>query len=338
MEKKRIMFFKQLAVIVASGIPLLHGLELLAKRSGDVRTVCLALIRRLRSGSTLAAAMAAEGNFFPRLAVTLTAAGEQSGQLTSVFTELADFYEKQRAMQQFIIKAALYPLLLLGASLVVMAFFIFYVLPMLAAVYASMQAKPGGLLAMAVAINSFCSEYLPLLLAAAFGVSAATISCLPRLKMWALHLPVVRSIYQLVLEARFCKLLSLLLNSGINITDAVAAAGGTIADKKWQRELTLFNGRLQRGMDIGLAARAASGIFSALTLELVAVGAASGCLPQMLIEAAQVAEGDVRSRLERFKEVLAPMLLLAASLITAAVVCAVIGPLFDLFTALPEYN
>ena len=338
MEKQRIMFFKQLAVIVDSGIPLLHGLELLNRRSSGLSSVCVTLMRQLRSGNSLSGAMAHCGSFFPHLSVTLTAAGEQSGQLNQTLAETASYYERQLEMKQFIYKAALYPLFLLGTSMLVLLFFLFYVLPMLAAAYASMQAAPNGFLLMAMNLLDYCRDQLPFLLVAGAAAICAVVSSLPRIKNWALKLPVIGRMYNLVLEARFCKLLALLLNSGLNITDAVAAAAGTIEDKAWQRELKLFGGRLQRGMEIGLAARGAGGIFSNLTLELIAVGAASGCLPQMLVEAAQIAEQDVRSQLERFKEVLAPLLLLVAALITAAVVCAVIGPLFNLFTALPEYS
>lgn len=338
MEKQRIIFLKQLAVIIGSGIPLLQGLELLARRSVKLGPVCNGLMRQLRGGSTLADAMAGCGGFFPHLAVTLTAAGEQSGQLTQVLLELADYYERQLAMKQFIYKAALYPLFLLGSSLLVLLFFLFYVLPMLAAVYASMQAAPGGFLAAALSLHAFCRDNLLLLFLLALALACITAGCRRQLRILVMGLPVIGRLHNLLLEARFCKLLALLLNSGINITDAVRAAAGTIDDYRWQQSLRLFNGRLQRGMDIGLAVRGAGAVFSPLTLELVAIGAASGRLPQMLLEAAQIAEQDMRSQLERFKEVLAPVLLLAAALVTAAVVCAVIGPLFNLFNNLPEYN
>ena len=148
----------------------------------------------------------------------------------------------------------------------------------------------------------------------------------------------LKEMYALVQEIRFCKLLALLLNSGLNITTAAEEAGRVFSDKRRLAQLHLFRQSLMRGVDMGTAAQRAAEIFSPLTAEFIAVGAATGCLPRMLTEAAQILEQDLRGRLEQFRELFAPMLLLIAALLTALVVCSVMGPLFDLFTALPEYD
>ena len=129
-----------------------------------------------------------------------------------------------------------------------------------------------------------------------------------------------------------------MLNSGLNITVAVEEAGKTFTDEARRGQLYLFRQSLLRGVDIGTAAQRAGCIFSPLTREFIAIGAATGCLPKMLNEAAGILEQDLQSKLEKFRELFAPVLLLIAALLTALVVCSVMGPLFDLFTALPEYE
>ena len=79
-------------------------------------------------------------------------------------------------------------------------------------------------------------------------------------------------------------------------------------------------------------------MFSPLTAELIVIGAETGYLPKLLNEAANILEQDLRDRLEKLREILAPLLLLVAALVTATVVCSVVGPLFELFSALPEYK
>lgn len=337
--KQRIIFFKQLAVILNSGVPLLKGLRLLQQR-GDfaIAFICERLIANLQEGMSLASAMQCCGRAFPNLAVTLVAAGERSGELNNVFLEIAAYYGKQQALKQFLIKATLYPVFLLAASVGVLCFFLVYVLPMLAMVYQSLGARPNALLQFAVGVSDF-------LLANGLAVALAFMGSLlliylyrQKLLSLCLRLPLVRGLYALVLEIRFCKLLGLLLDKGIGITDAVDIATATIEEKQRVRQLKGFNAALRRGEAISNLAGTVTEIFSPLTAELLSIGAETGYLPQMLNEAANILEQDLRERLEKLQELLAPLLLLLAALLTALVVCSVISPLFELFTALPEYH
>ena len=78
------------------------------------------------------------------------------------------------------------------------------------------------------------------------------------------------------------------------------------------------------------------GLLSPLTLELVSVGAAPGCLPAMLREAARIGQQDLETKIAKLREIIAPLLLLAAAALIAAVVCTVLGPLLELLSALPQ--
>ncbi len=256
-------------------------MELLQVRSGgSVAATCGRLAARLYAGDSLSAAMGSEREFFPELAVKLVLAGEKSGGLEQVLAETAAYYARQEELRAFLSRAALYPFFLLTASVCVMLFFLLYVLPMLAAAYASLEAAPGGFLRFALWLNE-CLDAAPLLGAAIPAALALTLYAGRRpLLRCTLRLPLLRDLYRLLLEARFCKLLSLLLSSGLGITEAVSAAGSAAGDSAWQRRLYVFNGRLARGMDIGLAAQNDPGLFSPATADLIAAGAATGCLPQ----------------------------------------------------------
>ena len=123
-----------------------------------------------------------------------------------------------------------------------------------------------------------------------------------------------------------------------SITKAVTIIIGTVESSTYKQQLLLLNSRLKRGIDISDAAGAVKGVFSPLTLDLLCIGAVSGYLPQMLKEAARIGEEDLRENLERIKEFLAPLLLLVAAVVIAAVVCVVLGPLFEMLSAMPEYS
>ena len=338
-DKQKIVFFKQLAVILNSGVPILKGMELMKQRSDkSVGRVCETLEKHLREGTSLANAMDLCGTTFPNLAITLVAAGERSGELTTVLLELAEHYRKQREMKQFLYKATIYPLFLMGMSFGVLCFFLIYVLPMLATVYGSLGAKPTKLMTFAIGVNEFLVAYHFETCLGFLALLALLYGQRDLLLTFCLELPFIRKLHAMVLEIRFCKLLGLLLDKGISITKAVDVATATISGRKRIRQLRLFSFALRRGEAISYAVGIATEVFSPITAELIVIGAETGYLPKLLNEAAGILEQDLQERLEKLREILSPILLLMAALITALVVCSVIGPLFELFTTLPEYK
>lgn len=336
-DKQRVVFFTQLSVVLNSGIPIFRGMELLQHRtSGKVGQACKNLAVGLNLGMPFAAAMEQSQVQFSSLAITLVKAGEQSGDLQLVLAELAKYYQKQAELKQFLVKSALYPCFLLLMSLGVLCFFLAYVLPMLADVYRSMGVKPAEFLLTMVRLQGYLSEYGAVLVV--LVLIAVVAIAVQRKAMQGLlcRLPWVRKLYGAAVEIRLNKLLALLLERGIPITEAVELAMETVAVPAWRRQLYVFNALLRRGEGIGNAAQQVELVFSPLTLELISIGAETGYLPQMLNEAATILEQDLRERLERLRELLAPLLLLVAALVVGAVVCSVVSPLFDLFTALPD--
>lgn len=336
-DKERMLFYKQLAIILHSGLPLLSGMQIMNQRVNKrLRYICNTLYKDLARGYSLEASMRKQKHFFSDLGIMLISAGEESGRLEEVALELANYYEKQSELKNFIIKATLYPIFLLTASIAILIFFMFYVLPVLASAYASMQIKPQGLLSISLSIQAFLSTHLSLILCACILVIFILLQL--RKKIWELlkQLPIIGKIYYLILEIRFCKLMALLLNSGVGVIHALTVTKKTIDDKKCQRKLLLFQSRLQKGSEIGSAINSLSGWLSPLSLDLIIMGATTGFLPQMLCEAVVIREQDLQNTLDRLKEVLSPLMLLFAALITAGVVTSVAGPLFNIISTLPE--
>lgn len=334
--QQRIIFFRQLAVILQSGLPILRGLALLEHHADKkIRMICCRLQNSLRRGKSMAAAMEEEGDFFPTLAVKLAAAGEESGKLHIVLGELAAYYQKQWELQSFIIKSLLYPVFLLLASAAVLLIFAVFVLPVLVQSYTAMGIKLSPALQFVIILQEYMMNFPSLAIAEA--LSGAYLLFLLGRALWRAFLrsSLSGNFHSLLLEVRFCKLLALLLTSGIQITQAVAIAAETVEDAGYARQLNLLNVRLRRGVAIEACADAAI-VFSPLLLELVCVGASTGYLPQMLNEAAALGAKRLEEQLGRFKQLFVPFILLLAAVTVAGVVMTVVGPLFTMLSALPE--
>ena len=335
--RERILFLRQLALVLQSGLPLLQAMELLRRRLDKrLQLVCLHLYQLLRHGSSLAEAMEQEHSFFPELTVQLVQAGELSGQLGTVLQELADYYQQQERLRSFVVKAAIYPLFLLGAALGVLLFFLLYVLPLLAGVYRDMHMQPTGSMELLLEAQRWLVSN-PLVVAGILALMTFAVVFYGKKGFkWLLGRSWCGNFVGLLYEIRFCKLLALLLDSGLNITVAVRAIAATMAGSGFEQQLLLLNSRLQRGTEITASLAGVQGLLSPLTLDLVSVGAATGCLPQMLREAAGMGQQDLEARITKLKEVLTPLLLLVAAAMIGAVVCTVLGPLLEMLTALPQ--
>ena len=334
---ERMLFLRQLALILQSGLPLLQGMELLRRRLHKrLRLLCYHVYQLLQHGSSLAEAMEQEPLFFAPLTVQLVRAGELSGQLHAVLEELASYYQQQEELRGHVIKAALYPLFLLAAAGCVLLFFLLYILPVLANVYAGMGIKPTGSMAALLGAHAWLWDNAGLALGAALCLGMGLWRYGRKIGSWLLSRSWCGNFYYLLYEIRFCKLLALLLDSGLNITVAVRVIAQTMQGSPFAKQLLVLESRLRRGVDISSAMLGAAGLLSPLTLDLLGVGASTGCLPQMLREAARLRQEDLQRKLARGKEILAPLLLLIVALVIAVVVCTVLGPLLEMLNALPQ--
>lgn len=323
---EQISFYRQLAVILRSGLPLLNALQLLQKHgSAKQMLLCYRLQQRLRRGSSLAQALAAEADCCTQLAVTLVAVGEESGELAMLLEQLADYYSRQLKLRRFVQRAVTYPAFLLLASFCVLLLFLLYILPVLA-----------GTLALLLTLKDTLLQQPLAALALTAGVAATLFLLGRRLLRCFLRSRLSGNFHGLLLEVRFCRLLALLLESGVGITRAVAIVTDTMDDEQYAGQLRLLNSRLKRGIAIEQAAGGAKELFSPLMLELVCVGASTGYLPQMLQEAVTAGEQRLQQQLGRLQELLVPLLLLVAAIIIAGIVCIVIGPLLEMLSAMPE--
>ena len=313
---EQISFYRQLAVILRSGLPLLNALQLLQKHgSAKQMLLCYRLQQRLRRGSSLAQALAAEADCCTQLAVTLVAVGEESGELATLLEQLADYYSRQLKLRRFVQRAVTYPAFLLLASFCVLLLFLLYILPVLADTYSAMGVLPMGTLALLLTLKDALLQQPLAALALTAGVAAA---------LFLLG----RRLLRCFLRSR--------LSGNVGITRAVAIVTDTMDDEQYAGQLRLLNSRLKRGIAIEQAAGGAKELFSPLMLELVCVGASTGYLPQMLQEAVTAGEQRLQQQLGRLQELMVPLLLLVAAIIIAGIVCIVIGPLFEMLSAMPE--
>jgi Type II secretory pathway, component PulF len=338
-NKNKESFFRQLATLLNSGMTLLRALELIrGKSTGDVAEVCAFIEKDLYKGMSFSMSMRKLPNIFSQTAVQIIEAGETSGKLAELFLQLADFYHKELETKRFLANACIYPWIVLVFVFITFYYFIWKVVPLFLELYAAMQVEPtvflSGLTFLGKLLDNFHWQAVGIFLLLGWRLYFWR----DKLQIWGLRLPVIKSCYHDLLEIRYCRVISIMLASGISLPLAITAAGETLPIILLRQQSERLSREVLRGIPFSKAAAFCSEIFGTTSLEFIAVGEESGSLTEMLIEAADITEKDLQAKLKDLKAIVEPALLAIIALLVGCVILAITSPIFSLITQLPDYK
>src|SRR5215204_985778 len=228
------LFVQQLTRLLKASLPLDRALEILTTLLEDRRSrrIVGKLLERVRDGSTLADAMAREGDAFPSVCISMVRAGEEGGALREVLTRAADFLVRSEAIRQKVISALIYPamLMLVAAGSIVLV--LTFVLPQFEAMFQDAGSKLPAATRLVMAASTALREYWWVLLAAV-GIFAGGLQFMMRRPAvmamrdrLALRLPILGGLLTRFESARFCRSLGVLLANGVPASRALALSGG----------------------------------------------------------------------------------------------------------------
>ncbi len=330
---------RQLAGLVASGLPLERALTALADESEEQRQ--RELIAHLRSevnaGSPFARALATAPREFDDVYRAVVAAGEQSGALGAVLERLADDLEARQALRAKLIGAMLYPAIVSVIALMIVIFLVTYVVPQVATVFTNAKRALPVLTVAMLAISAFVRQWGWLLLIA---VAAAVAGFLVlrrqagfRLRSDAafLRLPLVGRLARGYNAARFGGTLAMLAASGVPILKALQAAAETLGNRAMRADAMEALVQVREGAPLA-SALAAKKRFPGLLAMFARLGEQTGQLPVMLSRAAAQLSAEVQRRAMAVATILEPLLIVAMGVVVMLIVLAVLLPIIQLNT------
>jgi general secretion pathway protein F len=335
-SSQRALLMRQLATLVASGLPIDESLAALAEGSeGRLRTQVMALRARVLEGSALAAAMAEYPGSFPALYRASVAAGEAAGKLDGILLRLADYAESRDALANRVLLALIYPLLLSTVAIAVVSGLMVWVVPQVIGVFSQFgQALPLPT-RMLMALSALVQDYgLWMLIGVVAAVIAAALALRQplmraRLDAFSLRIPVWGRLARALDTARFARTLALLTGAAVPLLDALTISGQVVQNQLLRTSLAQAALRVREGQ--GLArALADSGQFPPVAVRLIASGERSGRLDAMLGEAAQHQERELDTALGIAMAALGPGVILLVGGLVLFVVLAILLPIFQI--------
>jgi len=332
-----LLFSRQLHTLLRSGVPILRALAGLqesatAERMRDT----LAEVRRsLESGIELSMSFAQHAGVFNAFYVSMVRVGEMTGQLDEVFLRLFKHLEFELFMQQQVKTALRYPTFVIAAMVGAITVINVMVVPAFATVFRSFNAELPWATQLLIASSQFTLRFgwwLAFGAVAGFFALKAWIDTPTGREAWdrfRLRLPLAGRIVKKATLSRFARSFSLALKSGVPIEQALSVVAHTVDNRFIARKVEAMRESVERGETI-LRAAAATGEFTPVVLQMIAVGEETGAVDELMEEVAELYSNEVQYELKTLAQQLEPVLIVFMGVLVLVLALGVFLPMWDL--------
>ncbi|MFT5531929.1 MAG: MSHA biogenesis protein MshG [Burkholderiaceae bacterium] len=331
------LFSRQLYTLLKAGVPILRSLESLQESSvnktfgrvlQDIRT-------SLDAGRELSMAMQRHPRLFSNFYLSMVRVGEMSGRLEEVFLRLFNHLEFEREMRQRMQTALRYPSFVALAMVLAIITINLFVIPVFARVYASYHAELPIMTRLLIGLSTFMVNYWPLIFASTAAMILmlrmffSTVRGRYQWDKYKLRLPILGSILLKGTLARFSRSLALSNQSGVPIVQGLAVVAHTVDNSYIGGNIDRMREGVERGDSI-LRSATATGIFTPVVLQMIAVGEETGELDELLNEVAGMYERDVQYELKTLSSKIEPILITVLGIMVLVLALGIFLPIWDL--------
>lgn len=331
------LFSRQLYTLLKSGVPIMRGLAGLQESaiSKSFGRVIKDLRESLDGGRELSAAMRKHPTVFNNFYLSMVKVGEMTGRLDEVFLRLFDHLEFDREMRNRVKSATRYPTFVVVAMTLAIIVVNVFVIPQFQKVFESFRAELPLMTRILIGFSRFTVEYWPALIALAIGGYFAfrqwTRTTAGRLA-WdkqKLKFPIAGKIVHKATMARFARSFALSSRSGVPIVQALTVVSQTVDNAYLSKSIETMRDSVERGDSI-LRTAAASGIFTPVVLQMIAVGEEAGSLDDLMDEIGSMYEREVDYELKTLAAQIEPILITFLGAMVLVLALGIFLPIWDL--------
>lgn len=341
--KVLMIFTRQLATLIDSGLPLLRGLNVLGKQEPNpvLKATINNIADSVQGGSTFSESLGQHPKMFNKLYVNMVKAGELGGVLEVVLTRLAEYQEKAHKLKGKIVSAMVYPMIVMFIAVAIMSFLMLFIVPKFRTMFEDMGNAKLPLISRVVFGFSDWMLARPLLLPNAVWILFLAVGSWMLFAAWGrtakgrqkldsakLKLPIFGDIQRKSAIARFTRTLGTLVTSGVPILQALNITRDTAGNTVVASAIDKVHDAVKEGESI-VSPMTGSGIFPNLVVSMVDVGEETGQLPEMLLKIADVYDDEVDGAVTALTSILEPIMIVILALVVGAIVFALFLPLIE---------
>jgi type IV pilus assembly protein PilC len=332
------VFSRQLATMLAAGIPLVQAFEIVGSgnEKAAMRRLILDIKADVEGGTSLHESIAKHPLYFDDLFVNLVEAGEQAGALETLLDKVATYKEKTEALKKKVKKALFYPAAVLAVAILVTTILLIFVIPQFESLYKGFGADLPAFTQFVIGISRVVQHDGFYMLLVLVGIvmgfnyfkkrSKAMREFLDRL---SLKIPVIGPILEKSSIARYARTLSTMFSAGVPLVEALESVAGATGNIVYEnavlrmRDEVATGQRLQRAMEN-------TGLFPNMVNQMIAVGEESGSLDSMSAKVATFYEAEVDNAVDTMSSLLEPVIMVFLGVVVGGLVVAMYLPIFKL--------
>ena len=335
-----VIFTRQFATMINSGLPLVQSLDILAEQTENdrLRKIIQDVLYDVQSGHTLADAMGKHPKVFTELFVNMVAAGEAGGILDTILLRLATFLEKNDALIRKIKGAMIYPAVIFSVAGMAVVILLLFVIPTFQQMFDAAGIPLPLPTRVVIGMSNILQGYwwamgggiigFIFLLRYTYGTDGGQLF-IDRL---LLSFPILGDLQRKAAVARFTRTLGTLVSSGVSILEgleitAKTAGNRVIHDAVMQSRTSIAGGETIAGP------LKESGVFPPMVVQMINVGEQTGGLDEMLTKIADFYDEEVDAAVEALLAAMEPIMIVVLGVVVGGMIVAMYLPIFDMINA-----
>jgi len=332
------VFSRQLATMMAAGVPMVQGFEIVAggQNNPRMKDMLVDIKSEIEGGSALHESLGKYPVQFDELYRNLVRAGESAGVLDTVLDTIANYQENIEAIKGKIKKAMFYPAMVLAVAVIVSCILLIFVIPQFEEVFKNFGADLPAFTQMLINISRFMVDWWWVILLAVVGGIVGIVLLYKRSEKFAhmvgrglLKLPIVGEILRQSAMARFARTLGVTFRAGVPLVEALDSVAGATGSVVYNEAVKRIREDVAVGHQLQLAIRQ-TGLFPNMVVQMVSIGEESGALDAMLFKIAEFYEQEVNNAVDALSSLLEPFIMMIIGVIVGSMVIGMYLPIFKL--------
>jgi len=335
--KEQIILTKDLSGMLKAGLSLSRALSVLERqtKNATLHGVLVSLIADINSGETFSSGLAKFPHVFSKLFVSMTKAGEESGNLSGALFDVGMNLEKAHSLTKKIHGALIYPGVIISAMVIIGVLMFAFVVPTLAGTFKELGVVLPLSTRIIIWLGNFFSNHLIITFLAIIGFVFGLYS-LAHAKFMAkyidyitLKLPVIGKITKELNTARTARTMSSLLLAGVPIIRAVEITEDVVQNVYFKKVLNEARDAVEHGTPFSKVFQTYSNLYPAIMSEMVQVGEETGKLSDMLLQISLFYEEEIENKTKNLSTIIEPVLMVVVGAGVGFFAISMISPLYS---------
>lgn len=332
------IFSRQLATMMAAGIPLVQSFDIIGKghEKPAMQDMLAAIKADIEGGSTLTESLSKFPFQFDDLFCNLVEAGEHAGILEELLVKIAEYKEKTESLKAKIKKALTYPISVLVVAIIVTSILLVFVVPQFESLFTGFGADLPAFTQMVVELSRFMQEWWW----AVFGIMGGVVFTIMQVKKRSrkfnhfldrvvLKMPVIGDILNKAAIARYARTLATMSAAGVPLVEALESVAGATGNIVYSEAVLQMREQVATGIQLQQSMKNV-GLFPHMVVQMVAIGEEAGSVETMLGKVADFYEEEVDNAVDSLASLIEPLIMAILGVLVGGLIVAMYLPIFML--------